>query len=129
MTDKDPHTLTAAKAKNKAQQSERYAQRVADLLKYVRRKAGLSARELARSVGSSHSTILAYESGKKVPVTTTLMRLVHACGYSIDFSLSPRLRGDEDNPKGAELQAVLDLASEFPARHSDKPDSKLPGTV
>ena len=87
------------------------------------------ARELARSVGSSHSTILAYEAGKKVPVTTTLMRLVHACGYSMDFALSPRLRGDEDNPKGAELQAVLDLASEFPARHSAKPDSKMPGTL
>ena len=99
------------KAAAKAQQSARYAQKVAELLKYVRVKAGLSARELPRGMGSSHSTILAYEAGKKVPVTTTLMRLVHACGYSMDFTLSPRLRGDEDNPKGAELQAVLDLAS------------------
>jgi transcriptional regulator with XRE-family HTH domain len=114
------------KLQTKARQSERYTQRVAELLKYVRRKAGLSARELARRVGSSHSTILAYEAGKKVPVTTTMMRLVNACGYSMDFSLSPRLRGDEDNPKGAELQAVLELAAEFPARHTDKPDSKLP---
>ena len=117
------------KAAAKTQQSARYALKVAELLKYVRGKAGLSARELARSVGSSHSTILAYEAGKKVPVTTTLMRLVHACGYSMDFALSPRLRGDEDNPKGAELQAVLDLASEFPARHSATPDSKMPGTL
>jgi len=117
------------KAAAKNHQAERYAQRVAELLKYVRRKAGLSARELARSVGSSHSTILAYESGKKMPVTTTLMRLVHACGYSMDFALSPRLRGDENNPKGEELQAVLELASEFPARHSDTPDSKMPATL
>ena len=115
------------KASAKAQQSARYTKKVAELLKYVRGKAGLSARELARSVGSSHSTILAYEAGKKVPVTTTLMRLVHACGYSVDFALSPRLRGDNDNPKGAELQAVIDLAAEFPARHSDTPDSKAPG--
>ena len=115
------------KASAKAQQSARYAKKVAELLKYVRGKAGLSARELARSVGSSHSTILAYEAGKKVPVTTTLMRLVHACGYSVDFALSPRLRGDNDNPKGAELQAVIDLAAEFPARHSDTPDRKAPG--
>ena len=125
---KDDHQ-TQLKATAKAHQSERYSQRVAELIKYVRRKAGLSARELARSVGSSHSTILAYEAGKKMPVTTTLMRLVHACGYSMDFSLSPRLRGDEDNPKGAELQAVLDLAAEFPARHSDTPDSKMPGSL
>ena len=47
----------------------------------------------------------------------------------LDFSLSSRLRGDEDNPKGAELQAVLDLAAEFPARHSDNPDSKLPDVL
>ena len=114
------------KSETKLLQSQRYKRRVAELLKYVRQKAGLSARELARRVGSSHSTILAYEAGNKVPVTTTLMRLVHACGYSIDFTLSPRLRGDEDNPKGAELQDVLDLAAEFPARHSDTPDSKLP---
>jgi transcriptional regulator with XRE-family HTH domain len=110
-------------------QLQRYTRRVAELLKYARQKAGLSARELARRVGSSHSTILAYEAGKKVPVTTTFMRLIHACGYSIDFSLSPRLRGDEDNPKGAELQAVLDLAAEFPARHADTPDSKLPDVL
>jgi transcriptional regulator with XRE-family HTH domain len=117
------------KLQTKARQSERYTQRVAELLKYVRSKAGLSARELARRVGSSHSTILAYEAGKKVPVTTTMMRLVHACGYSLDFSLSPRLRGDEGNPKGAELQAVLELAAEFPARHTDKPDGKLPNLI
>ena len=113
-------------AEIKLLQSQRYTRRVAELLKDARQQAGLSARELARRVGSSHSTILAYEAGNKVPVTTTLMRLVHACGYSIDFILSPRLRGDEDNPKGEELQAVLDLAAEFPARHSDSPDSKLP---
>ncbi|MBT6572609.1 MAG: helix-turn-helix transcriptional regulator [Gammaproteobacteria bacterium] len=126
MTKEDLQTLEKAAAKT--HQSERYTQRVAALLKYVRRKAGLSARELARTVGSSHSTILAYESGKKMPITTTLMRLVHACGYSMDFSLSPRLRGDADNPKGAELQAVLDLAAEFPTRHSDTPDSRMPDT-
>lgn len=107
-------------------QAERYRQRVADTLKYVRRKAGLSARQLARRVGSSHSTILAYETGRKVPMVTTMMRLIHACGYSVDFQLSPRLRGDESHPKGSELEEVLDLAAEFPARHDDKPDAGLP---
>ncbi len=104
-------------------QTARYAKRVADLLKYARSKAGLSARELARRVGSSHSTILAYEAGRKVPVTTTLMRLVHACGFSIDFQLSPRMRGDVSYPKGTELKDALDLAGEFPARFTDRPDS------
>jgi transcriptional regulator with XRE-family HTH domain len=105
------------------EQTARYSKRIANLLKYVRRKAGLSSRELAKRVGSSHSTILAYEGGKKVPVTTTLMRLVHACGFSMDFQLSPRMRGEESYPKGLELKEVLDLAGEFPTRFTDKPDN------
>ena len=104
-------------------QTERYTLRIANLLKYARRKAGLSSRELAKRVGSSHSTILAYEAGKKVPVTTTLMRLIHACGFSIDFQLSPRLRGDESFPKGVELEQVLELAGEFPSNPSLSPDT------
>jgi len=107
------------------QQTQRYISKVAELLKYVRKKSGLSARELARRVGSSHSTILAYEAGRKVPITTTLMRLIHACGFSLDFELSPRVRGDEMYPRGAELEDVLELASAFPADHSDHPDAVL----
>ena len=86
-------------------------------------KRVFSARELARRVGSSHSTILAYETGKKVPVTTTLMRLIHACGFSLDFELAPRIRGTGQYPRGNELEDVLDLASAFPARHSEEPDA------
>ncbi len=107
------------------EQVDRYTRKVAELLKYARRKSGLSARELARRVGSSHSTILAYESGKKVPVTTTLMRLIHACGFSLDFELAPRIRGDNEYPRGAELEEVLGLAAMFPARHGKQPDAKL----
>lgn len=107
------------------EQTARYTQKVAELLRYARRKSGLSARELARRVGTSHSTILAYEAGRKVPVTTTLLRLVHACGFSLDFELSPRIRGDNHYPRGVELEEVLELAAMFPARHSKKPDAKL----
>lgn len=110
---------------NHQEQTDRYTRKVADLLIYARRKSGLSARELARRVGTSHSTILAYEAGKKVPVTTTLMRLVHACGFSLDFELAPRIRGDNEYPRGTELEQVLELAAMFPARHSKKPDAKL----
>ena len=107
------------------EQTERYRQRVAELLKYARSKSGLSSRELGKRVGTSHSTILAYESGRKVPVVTTMMRLIHACGFSLDFNLSPRLRGNEDLPKGKELEMVLELAGEFPANQNDKPQPSL----
>ncbi len=58
-----------------------------------------------------------------MPVTTTLMRLIHACDFSIDFQLSPRLRGDETYPKGVELEQVLELAGEFPSKPSRVPDT------
>ncbi|MDA0272178.1 MAG: helix-turn-helix transcriptional regulator [Proteobacteria bacterium] len=105
------------------EQKKRYSKRIAHLLRGARSRAGLSSRELAKRVGSSHSTILAYEAGRKVPVTTTLMGLLHACGFSIDFSLSPRMRGEESYPKGIELEEALNLAGEFPAKFSAKPDS------
>lgn len=106
--------------------NERYGLRVANLLKEARQQSGLSARELARRVGTSHPAVLAYESGKKVPMVTTMMRLLHACGFSIDFVLSPRLRGDDSYPKGDELEDVLNLAGQFPARHDKTPDASLP---
>ena len=109
----------------KEDQEKRYTRRVAELLRYARRESGLSARELARRVGTSHSTILAYEGGKKVPVVTTLLRLIHACGFSLDFQLSPRLRGNDEFPKGEELAQVLELAAQFPARLENHPDSRL----
>jgi transcriptional regulator with XRE-family HTH domain len=108
------------------EQSNRYTRRVAELLKYARSKAGLSSRELARKVGTSHSTILAYEAARKVPAVTTMMRLIHACGFSLDFQLSPRLRGDDEFPKGEELRQVLDMAAEFPSRQGNNPDTQLP---
>lgn len=104
-------------------QRQRYIRKVAETLKYARRKAGLSSRELASRVGSSHSTILCYEAGRKTPTVITFLRLLHACGFSVDFLLSPRMRGGPDHPKGEELEAVLDLAAEFPAKHSKTPDN------
>ncbi|MFT4631160.1 MAG: transcriptional regulator with XRE-family HTH domain [Candidatus Pseudothioglobus sp.] len=102
------------------EQQQRYLRRVAELLKYARGKSGLSSRKLAARVGSSHSTILAYEGGKKTPSVTTFMRLLHACGFSVDFQLAPRMRGDDENPRGRELEDVLNLAAQFPARHDPK---------
>lgn len=98
-------------------QHQRYTQKVAELLKYARRKSGLTSRQLAENAGTSHSTILAYENARKIPSTTTFLRLLHACNYSVDFVLSPRIRGDINNLKGQELEEVLNLAEEFPVEH------------
>ena len=110
-----------------SESKHRYTVKIAEILKSSRKQAELSSRELATRVGSSHSTILAYENGRKVPSTTTFLRLIHACGFSVDFLLSPRIRGDESNPRGDELEAVLNLAAEFPTRHSQDSGNPNPG--
>lgn len=88
------------------------------LLRAVRRRAGLTLRELASRASTSHSTLAAYESGSKVPTVRTLDRIVTAAGFALDPSLAPRVRGRGSLTRGDELAAVLDLAEQFPARHA-----------
>ena len=91
------------------------------LVRIARRRAGLSARALAERAGTSHATLLAYESGRKVPRADTLIRILQAAG--IDLEIDRATRPDADRAarvaKGDELVAVLELAEQFPARHDD----------
>ena len=77
----------------------------------------MSLRELARRADTSHSAVSAYETGRRIPTTATLDRIVRAAGFALDVTLCRRVYGDNDD-RGAELEAVLLLAEEFPARHS-----------
>lgn len=89
-----------------------------DILVTARHDAGLSARELARLAGTSHATLLAYEAGRKVPSVATFVRILEACGYAVDVELERRIRHADGIPRGEELEAVLNLAAQFPARMS-----------
>jgi transcriptional regulator with XRE-family HTH domain len=85
----------------------------AQALRDARRRAGLTLRELADRADTSHSTLSAYESGRKVPTVATLERVLRAAGFALDLELTPR-----PTDRGRELEAVLELASHFPARHA-----------
>jgi len=88
------------------------------IVKECRQRSGLTLRELAGRSGTSHATISAYESGRKVPNVDTLDRVVRAAGYEIDITLALRQRSTlVGSNRGDELAAVLDLAEAFPARH------------
>jgi transcriptional regulator with XRE-family HTH domain len=89
------------------------------LLRRARLRAGLGVRALARRAGTSHATLLAYESGRKVPRVDTLERILAAAGFAAEVELAARPDHDERAraAKGRELADVLDLASHFPARH------------
>ncbi|MGE0621571.1 MAG: helix-turn-helix domain-containing protein [Pseudomonadales bacterium] len=82
----------------------------------ARAEAGLSLRELARRAGTSHATLHAYETGAKRPSAATFLRILDACGFAVDVVLSPRIRWQDGIHRGDELESVLDLAGQFPAR-------------
>src|ERR1700687_4069014 len=86
-------------------------------VRLARGRAGLSLRQLARTAGTSHSTLSAYESGAKVPAVATLARIVRAAGFALDLDLSPVVGGPDRAARGAELVDALELAAVFPARH------------
>lgn len=101
-----------------------YAARAAGLLRRTRLAAGLSLREAASRAGTSHATLLAYESGKKIPSIVVFMRLLEACDVAIDIVTEPRIRHRDGIERGEELASVLRLAAQFPAkftRHLEYP--------
>jgi transcriptional regulator with XRE-family HTH domain len=91
-------------------------------LRRVRLRSGLSLRALAARAETSHSTLAAYESGRKVPTVETLDRIVRAAGYELGVELTPAVGGIDREARGRELAEVLDLAEQFPARHDDNLD-------
>ncbi len=102
------------------------------MVREVRRRSGLSLRALGELADTSHSTLAAYESGRKVPTAATLDRIERAAGFELDTTLCRRVRtrslgSDERVLRGAELVAVLELAQEFPARHRATLDAPVFG--
>lgn len=82
-----------------------------------RRRRGLSLRDLALRAGTSHSTISAYEGGRVSPTVHTLERIVAAAGQRLEVRLVPDPVGPDRVARGRELEQVLELAAQFPARH------------
>ncbi len=91
---------------------------VAGLLRSARLDAGLSLRALAELVGTSHSTLSAYESGKKVPSAALFLKILDATAAEVDLSFERRIREADGIARGDELAEVLELAEAFPARAS-----------
>jgi transcriptional regulator with XRE-family HTH domain len=92
----------------------------ARLIRTARRRAGLTLRELAERACTSHSTLAAYEQGRKTPNVDTLDRILTACGFRVDVTLTARPPDVAADPaaRGRELVEVLELAEMFPARHA-----------
>ena len=95
----------------------------ATLIRRARASSGLSLRHLAERAGTSHSTISAYEAGRIDPSLLTFERIIRAAGFRLAIDLVP-LVGDPVHNRGDELAQALELAEQFPARHT--PDLRFP---
>jgi len=60
--------------------------RTPGLLRYARRAAGLSQRELARRSGIPQPAIARIESGRTSPRSDTVERLLNACGLRLELA-------------------------------------------
>ena len=66
------------------------------LLIEARQRTGLSQRALARRAKTAQSVIARIENGTASPSWVTLERLLGAAGFSLNATLTPTLRGSQD---------------------------------
>lgn len=89
----------------------------AALLKRARQLAGLTQSQLAERAGVAAPTVSAYETGRRDPTVTSLVRLLDAAGVDLALQESETAR------RGRRLEEVLGLASVLPRPSRDeKPD-------
>jgi transcriptional regulator with XRE-family HTH domain len=86
--------------------------RSGDLLRDVRRRAGLSQNELARRCGVPATLISAYENGRRVPGGDALIRLLEGCGGEVEVTTTV----ERGRRAAAELEQVAALAMAMPRR-------------
>lgn len=92
---------------------------IGPLLREARLATGFSLRELAKRTGTSHSTISAYEHGRKCPSIPVLRKILNECGMEPKLYCSRRIRRRDGLDRGEELEQVLALAEQFPVRHDE----------
>ncbi len=90
------------------------------IIRTARSQSRLSLRALADRAATSHATLSAYENGRVDPTTRVLERIIAASGRSLEATLLGRPAGLAPMSRGDELAAVLELAEQFPARHSSR---------
>jgi transcriptional regulator with XRE-family HTH domain len=75
-------------------------------IRNCRRAAGLTQTELARRSGTSQPTLSAYERGTVTPSVETLVRLLDACGCSLEVATN-RHRETVEQRKSRAIRAAI----------------------
>lgn len=84
-------------------------------LRSLRTKKGISMKALGEQLGVSESTVSLYETGKRSPDITMLVRLADFYGTSVDYLIGhekePAAKGDELTPQEHDLLCAYRAAS------------------
>jgi transcriptional regulator with XRE-family HTH domain len=92
------------------------------VIRDARQAAGLTQKALAERAGTSQPTVALYESGKRDPSASTLVRLVEACGGRLKVEAGHQCLRTPSQAElervGRQLVDVLELASKLPTKHS-----------
>ncbi len=89
-----------------------------ELITRCRHEARLTLRALAEKSGTSHSTLSAYENGRKSPSLATLRRILDAAGYELKLDLSRKPLDFDPDQRAREIIELLELGQLFPATHN-----------
>ena len=87
-------------------------------MQMLRKKAGLTLKQLGKAVDKAESTISQYESGRREPDNETLLRIADVLGCSVDYLLgredtktpAPEGRGGEGADAAAAAAADISEA-------------------
>lgn len=94
--------------------SDRIYSRRMNLIRELRREAGVTQRELAQRGGTSQSAIAAYETDAKSPTIKTVQRLASSLGLELFVAFMPRMTR-EDRRSLAFHRAIARLLQDNPA--------------
>jgi transcriptional regulator with XRE-family HTH domain len=81
---------------------------IGELIRDVRREAGLSQAQLAAEIGTTQSAVSRWERGHDTPRADTLAAILRACGYEADVVLRPRDTGVDR----AQIRNALSMRAE-----------------
>jgi transcriptional regulator with XRE-family HTH domain len=85
-----------------------------ELIREIRRQAGVTQAELARRSGMAGSVLSAYEHGRRQPSAAALERVARSAGF--ELTMAPRSDQAALERSGRVLKDVLDLADSMPSR-------------
>lgn len=83
----------------------------AELIRRLRKEAGLPQQEMASRAGTSQPTLASYEAGRAEPRLSTLERLAAAADFELVVEARPRIRRGAE-PIARVAEDVLDLLEE-----------------